>query len=169
MGQIRINRGRAIAKECGKVVYLPGLPGFEDQGHGRALLCVNEVLMHGRNSQEGGKRHMVLVHSPVRKDQNISSLPVCLVHFHKQMCEHPLHGRSLVEQGGHPGNMKTFFFQGFNLDKVKVAEDRILNLQYMAVLRSLLQQIAVCAQIHGTGGDNLLPVRIDGWIRHLCK
>ena len=65
--------------------------------------------------------------------------------------------------------MEPFLFQGFNLEQVQVAEDRILNLQYMAVLRPLLQQITVCTNIYGAGGDNLLPVRIDGRIRHLGK
>ena len=74
--QIRVDRTRAKAKDRGKLVDVPGLSAFQNQGYLRSLFCAHQMLLHGGDCQQRRNRHMVLVHSAVGKNQDIRSLPV---------------------------------------------------------------------------------------------
>ena len=102
MRKVGIHSGRTISEQSRKVMNLPGFSGLQDQGHGRAFLCIHEMFMDCGHGQQRRNGNMVLIHTPVGKDQDIRALPVCLVHLYKQMTDHPFHGRSLIEQCGNP-------------------------------------------------------------------
>ena len=67
------------------------------------------MLVYRRNGQQGGDCHMVFIHAPVRKDQDIRSFPVSLIHFHKQMLQHPVYGRAFIENNWDTGHLKAGF------------------------------------------------------------
>lgn len=56
-----------------------------------------------------------------------------------------------------------------DLHQVYRGEDRVAHLKGVSVVRPLLQQVAVVAQIDGGVGDHLLPDGVDGGIGHLGK
>ena len=169
MRQIGIYRGSAVPEQGCKVMYLPGFSRFQNQGHCGTFFRIHQMFMHGSHSKQRGDRNMVFINAPVRKDQNVRSLPVSFVHLHKQMADDTPHRRSLIKQGGNPGNLKTFFFQIFDLQKIEVSQNRIFNFKYMAAARVRFEQISVLSQVNCMGGDDLLALRIDRRICHLGK
>ncbi len=51
---------------------------------------------------------------------------------------------------------------------VGVGQDRVVDLQHVTVLRSLLQDVAF-TDVYGGGSHDLLTDRIDGRVGYLCK
>ena len=91
MGQIGINCRSTITQQGRKVMNLPGLARFQDQGHGSALSGFHQMFVDRGNRQKRGDGHMVFIHTPVRQDQNICPFPVGLVHLHKEVVQDPFH------------------------------------------------------------------------------
>ena len=56
-----------------------------------------------------------------------------------------------------------------NLQEIEIRENGVFDFEDVAVLRLLLQEIAVLADIDGPGGDNLLSLRVNRRISNLCK
>ena len=167
VSQIGIHCGSTVTQKSSEMMHLPGFTGFQDDGHGCTFPCQDKVLMHCRNRQQGGKRHMVLIHAAVRKDQDICSLAVSLVHLHEEMVDHPLDGGGFIIQGGHLCYGKAVLLHMLDLQKIQVRQDGIVDLQHMAVLRLLLQEIAILSQIYAAAGNDLLPLRVNGRIGDL--
>ena len=82
--QIRIDCTCTISEECCEMMYLSRLTGLQDQGKGSALLCFYKMLMYCGNRQQGRDRHMVLIHTAVRKDQDVCALTEGFVYLYEQ-------------------------------------------------------------------------------------
>ena len=98
--QVRIDRAHAEAEERRDLVDVPGLAALQDQRHGGALLRAHEVLLHAGHCEQGGDGHMVLVHAPVREDDDVGSLGSRAVHRDVQLVKSPLQGSVLVVKEG---------------------------------------------------------------------
>ena len=87
MGQIRIDRTGAVSEKCCKMVHFPRLAALQYHGHGRPLLRAHQMLLQSGYCQKGRYRHVVLVHLPVRQNQDIRTFADHTVHFHEKVLD----------------------------------------------------------------------------------
>ena len=167
VGQVGVDGAGAVAQQTGEVVHLPGLPGLQNEGHGRALLGLHQVLVHRRHRQQGRDGYVVFVHPTVGQDQDGGPLAVGLVHLDKQLLQHPVHGGIFIVKDGDRGHLEAGAVHGLDLQQVQVVQNGVVDFQHPAVLRLLLEQIAVFPGVDGGGGDDFLPHRVDGRVGHL--
>ena len=167
--QVRVHRTGPVSEQRCKMMDLPWLSGLQDEGHGRLLLRLHQILMDRRHRQKGRDRHMVLVHTTVGQDQDIGSVPVCLVHLYAQMLQGAFQLRAFIINDRHFRHTESVPVKILDLQHICIGKDRILDLQHLAVLRFLFDQIAVFPHIDRRPCDNLLTDRIDGRIGHLGK
>ena len=148
-------------------MYVPGFSGFQDQRHAGALFGFYQMLVHGGYGEQGGHGHMVFIHAPIRKDQDVRPFSVAAVHLHIQPFDGPLQPGVFIIGDRHHGDPEALLLHAFDLQQVGVGEDRIVHLQHVAVFRFFLQHIPLCADVDGGGSHDMLPDGVDGRIRHL--
>ena len=165
--QIGVDGPGSVAQEGGEVVDLPGLGGLQHDGHRGALLGADQVLLDGRDRQQGRDGHVVLVHPPVGEDDDVGPLAPGPVHRHEESVQGLLEGGVFVVEDGNCLHLEAGFFHAPDLHQVGGGEDGVVDLEDPAVLRPLLQQVAVVPQIDGGVGDDLLPDGVDGRVGDL--
>ena len=169
LGQIGVDGPGAVAQKGGKVVHIPGLGAFQNDGNGGALLGAHQVLLDGGHRQQGGNGHMVFIHPPIGENHHIGPVPIGPVHLHKELVNGALQGGvGIVQQryGGHP---EARALHGPDLHQLHGGDDGVFDLQHPAVFRLFLQKIAVGADVNGGIGDDFLPQGINGRVGDLSK
>ena len=167
VGQIRIHRPGAEAHETCEMMHRSRLRALQHQRDGRALFRLHQVPAHRGDRQKGGDRQMILIHAPVREDDDIRAGRRCPVHTHQELLHRPGKIRAPVVKKRHRPGLKPRAVQRAELDHVRAVQHRLLHLQHPAVAAILLQEISVGAQIDRRVRDDLLPERVDGRVRHL--
>ena len=112
---------------------------------------------------------MVLVYSPVREDDDVGPRPVSTVHRHEEMIQRALQRGVLIVEDGDGLHVETRLLHMPDLHQVRRGEDRVVDLEHLAVLRLFLEEVAVVADIDGGVCDYLLADGVDGRIGDLCK
>ena len=167
--KIGIDRAGTIAQKGGKMMHLPRLTGLQNNCHSGSLFRAHKVLMQGGNGKQRRNRHMVLVHASVREDQHIDAVPVRSVHLHKEPVDRLLQtGIFIVDDGDH-FHAEAVLLHVLDLQKIRVGQDRIVDLQHIAVLRHFLQHVSLPSHIDGGRGHDLLPYGVNGRVGHLGK
>ena len=169
VGQVGVHRPGAVAQKGGHLVHVPGFPTLQNDGDRRTLSRLDEVLLQGRHRQQGGDGHVVLIHPPVREDQQVGPALAGLVTPQEQLGQGPLQGGILVVEQGDLRRLQPRPLQGLKLQQCQVGEDGAVQLEDPAIFRGILQQVPVGAQVHRGVGDNLLPQGVDGRVGHLGK
>ena len=77
--------------------------------------------------------------------------------------------RIFVECNRNLSNLKSLHLHIFDLQHIRVGQDRIFDFKHLAVLRLLFQKITLYAHIHGLGCDDLFPDGVNRRIGNLCK
>ena len=131
--QIGIDCTCAIAKQRRKMMDFPRFPRLQHDCQGCALLRLNQMLMNRRDCQQRRNRHMVFVHAPVCKNQDIRPVSVRPVHFHKQMVNSFFQVCIFIVSNRYFFNLKPFYFHIFNFQHIRVRQNRMLDFQYLAV------------------------------------
>ena len=167
--QIRIDGTGAVAEQGSKMMYFPRFSRFQDDGEGGTLFRLHQMLMNGGDSQKRRDRHMIFIDAAVGQDKNICPFPVRTVHFHKETVDRPIQRGALVVGDRDRDDFETVNFHVFDLQHIRVGQDRIVDLQYLTVDRLFLQQISVTSHIYAGGGDDLFPDGVNGRIGHLSK
>ena len=169
VGQVGIDSPGAVAQDGGKLVHIPRLAALQDDGDSGSLLCPDQVLLHGGDSQESGDGHMVLIHAPVGEDDDVGPLCIGPVAAHKELIQRLLkRGVLEVEQRYHRA-LKSRPVQGLDLHHVHAGEDGIFHLQHRTVAAFLLQQVSIRSDVHRGVCDDLLPERVDRRVGYLGK
>ena len=110
---------------------------------------------------------MVFVDVPVGQDDDVGALLVGTVHLQ----EHPVDGLFqagvLVVVDGDGGHLEARDVHVLDLEQVGLGEDGVVDLQHLAVLGLVLQQVAVGPDVDAGGGDNLLTDGVDGGVGDL--
>ena len=101
VGQIGVDRARAVAQKGGEVVHLARFARFQNQRQRRALFGLDQVLVHGRHRQQRGDGDPAFVHAAVGQNQHVGPVAVGFVHLDKQVLERRFERRALVMQNGH--------------------------------------------------------------------
>ncbi len=104
--QIGIDGLRAIAQQRGKMMYVPGFCALQKNGKGGALFGAHQMLLQCRNRQKGGNSHVVFIHAPVGKNQDICPMAVGPVTVDKQAVQRVLQGHAGVIQQGQGFHLK---------------------------------------------------------------
>ena len=112
---------------------------------------------------------MVLVHPPVGQDDDVGPVAVGPVRCDFQLVQRPFQRHILKVQQRYRLHMETGLVHGPDPHQVHRGQDGVVDLQHPAVLRLLIQQVAVIAHVYGGVGDDLLPDGVDGRVGHLGK
>ena len=168
-GQVGIHRTGAVSQKRRKMMNLSGFSGLQNQRHGCLFFRPHQVLVYGGNRQQGGNRHMVFIHAPVGKHQDIGAILVDFVHLHEQTVDGPLQVGALVIGDGNHCRLEAVHLHLFDFQHIRIGENGIVDLHHLTVFRFLFQQISLLAHIDRGAGNNLLTDGIDGRIGHLRK
>ena len=125
------------------------------------------MLMQRRYREQRRDRQMVFVHAPVGEDQDIRSRGARLVRFHIQAAYRLAQLCVFIVQDRDLGDLEAGQIHSLELEHSGGGQDRIDDLDHLAVIRLFLQQIAVLADIDGGRGDDLLADCVDRRIGHL--
>ncbi len=113
--KIRIDCTRTVPNQRRKIVHLSWLRRFQNQRHTRSLFCAHQVLLHRGNRQKRRNCHMVFVHAPVRKNNNIHTVAVCTVHLYIKMVNCAFQTCVLIINNRNNLYLKTLPLHVFNL------------------------------------------------------
>ena len=83
MCQIRVDRNSAVSEKGREMMHIPGFPALQDNGNGSPLFRPDEILFHGGYRQQGGDRHMVLVHAAIRQDDDVRPSLIFLIYLNE--------------------------------------------------------------------------------------
>ena len=167
--QIGIHCARAIAQQRGKMMHGAGLAAFQNQRHGRFFAGAHQMLGNRAHRQQAGNGQMKFIQLPVRQDQDIRAVAIGAVHLDKQMLQRLLQADARVISNRDHRHLKAGHLHAFDAQKIGFGQDRVLDLQHLAVIGFFLQQIAVAAHIHGGAGDHFFPQSIQRRVGDLCK
>ena len=167
--QIRVDRGSTEAKQRCKMMYLTRLCGLQNDVHAGSLFRTDQMLLQSRNGKQRRDRHTVLIHTTVRKDDDVGSITVSSVHLYEKTVDRLLQAGVLIIGNRNDLYLKALRLHILDLQKVGVSQDRIVHLQHITVFRHFLQQVSVFAKIDRRGRHDLLTDRIDRRVCHLCK
>ena len=170
--QIRVDGAGAKANQEGKMHDFAGLARFHDQRHLSARALPNQVMVHRRQRQQTGDRREAGLDAAVGEDQQRVSVPNGQRGAPAQPFQVPLEfllpaigtvdGRQRGGQEFAPGNAP-------QLLQIVIRQNRMRQLERVAVLRRLLEDVALGADVAGQRHDQLFANRVDGGIGHLRK
>ena len=169
MCQIGVDGAGTVAQQSGKVVHLARLCTFQNERQCGALLGADQVLRNRGNSQQAGNGHVVFIHIAVRKDDDVCTILVGAVDLQKYTVDGLFQTGILIVVDGHRGYLEAGHVHVFDLEQVGAGQDGVVHLEHLAVLGLVLQQVAVCANIHAGGSDHLFADGIDGRVGDLRK
>ena len=169
MCQIRVDCAGTIAQQGCKMMHLSWFTGLQNDGHGCSLLGPYQMLLESGYRQQRRDCHMVLIHTAVRQDQNIHAITICTVSFHEQSVNRFFQTGIFIIDNWQDFYLKARLFHIFDLQKICLCQDRIVDPHHTAVLLFCFQKIASLSNINGGRGHDLLTDRIDGRIGYLRK
>ncbi len=167
LGKIRIDGAGTIAQKRCKVVDKARLAAFQNQSHGRALAGAHQIFGHRPHRQQAGNGNVIFVDLPVGQDQNIRPVPVCPVNVHEQPVDGLLQGGIFIVADGNRLHLEPRHIHGLDAKKVRFRKNGVVDFQHLAVIRLLLQQVALGTGVDRGGGNDLLPEGVNGRVRHL--
>ena len=169
MGQIGVDGTGTIAQQGGEVVHLVGFGAFQNEGQRGALLGADEVLGHCGHRQQTGDGHMVLVDVAVGQDDDVCPVLVGAVHFEEDAVDGLFEAGILIVVDGNGRDLEARHVHVLDLEQICGGQDRVVDLEHLAVFGLVLQQVAVGTHIDAGRGDDLLADGVDGGVRHLCE
>ena len=169
MCQIRIDRTCPIPQQGRKMMHFPWLPGFQDHSHRSSFFRADQMLLQAGDCQQGRDCHMVLIHFPVREDQNIGSLPDRPVDFNKQIFHRLFQTGILIIGNRNLCHLKTFHLHILDLQNIRIGQDGVMHLQHLTIFFFLLQKVSVFPYINRCRCHYFLTDRINRRVRHLGK
>ncbi len=169
-GQIGIDGAGSIADEHGEVMYFARFAGFDDQRHLRSRPFADQMIVHGGERQQARDRRVFVVHAAVGKNQQTVAVadgergaPAQAVQRAFQLARSARGRKHRLQRGG----QKVAPTHAAQLFQVEIRQNRMRQLQRVAVLRRLFQNIALRADVAGQRHHQLLADRVDRRIRHL--
>ena len=160
--QVRVDGRRAVAQQRCKIVDKAGLAAFQNQRHGGALAGAHQIFADRAHSQQAGNGDVVLVNVAVGEDQDVRAIAVGAVNIDKQAVDGLFEVGVLVVADGQRHNLEAGHVHGLDFQEVGLSQNRVVDLQYLAVVGILFEQIALCADVDGGRGDDLLAQCVDG-------
>ena len=169
LSQIWVDGAGTIPQQRCKMMYFSWLCTLKDHSNCCSLLCSDKIMLKSRYSQQGRNRHMVLINASVGKNQNIHTVSVSSVYFHKQMIQCTFKGCIDIVSDRNCRYFESFYIHGFDLQQICIRQYRIVDLNHLAVFSFFFQKIAVRSDINRCRCHNFLTDGIDWRIGYLCK
>ncbi len=169
-GEIGIDGTGAVADEEGEVHDLAGLAGLDDEGDLRAGAFADEVVVDGGEGKQRGDGRGVMVDATVRKDEKTVALLDGLGGTAAETVERFFElgfGAAGIEEGGKSGSEELTPTDIAQLLKVVVGDDGLFELEGVAVLGGLFEDVALGADVAGERHDELFADGVDGGIGDL--
>ena len=167
-GQVRVDRGRAVADQQRDVVHLAGVAGLDDQPDPGAGALAHQVVVHRAGEQQRRDRRVVAVDAaagqhdqPGAVGDGPRDLAVDLVEALAQ----PRAALGRVEDTAHDvggeARVLAVLVDLHDLGQVVVAEHRERHHDRAAAGRAGAEQVLLRAELALQGGDQLLPDRVQ--------
>ncbi len=171
-GQVGIDGAGAVADEQGKVHHLAGLAALDDERHLGAGLLAHQAVVHGGHGQQAGNGRIGGIDAAVGEDEQgiagVHRVGGAGAQIFERVPEAGLAVFS-AEQRGDGGGQQIAGRDAAQLFQIAVGEDGMRKLERVAVFRSLIQDVALGADVADQGHDQLFADGIDGWIGYLGK
>ena len=168
--QVRIDGAGAVADQQREVHDLARLARFDDQRDLRAGLLADQVVVHGGQRQQAGDGRVVLVHAAVGENQQGVARLDGQRRAAAELVERALQALLAVlhrEKHGQRGGEEIALRDAAQLFQIAIGQDGLRQLERVAVLRRLVQDVALGADVAGERHHHLFADRIDGRIGHL--
>ena len=169
-GQVGVDGAGAVADEQGEVHDLARLARLDDESHLGAGFLADEVVVHGGERQQAGDERVVLVEAAVGKDEQRVAALDGQRGAAAQTGQRALQflGAALdAVEGGQGGGEEVAPGDAAQLLQVAVGEEGMRELERVAVLRRLVQDVALGADEAGQRHHQLLADRVDGRVGDL--
>ena len=112
---------------------------------------------------------MVFVYATVRENQNVCTVFVCFIYFHKETVNGTVKSGTLIISNRNNCYFKPFYVHVFDFQHVCIGQDRMIDFQYLAVFRLFMKQVSIFSDIDSCTGNDLFTDGIDWRIGNLCK
>ena len=169
-GQIRIDGAGAVADEQREMHHLARLAALDDERHLGAGLLAHQPIVHGRHGQQAGDRRVGRIDAAIGNDQQ----RVAGIHGQRcaraQVIERVLQpGLAVVgaEERRQRGRQQIARRDAAQLLKVAIGQNGMRQLERVAVLRRLVQDVALRADVADERHHQLFANGIDGRIGDL--
>ena len=169
-GQIRIDGAGAVADEQREVHHLARLAALDDQRHLRAGLLAHQAIVHRGHRQQAGNRRVGRIDAAVGEDQQRVAGIDGERGAGAQVVERVLQARLAIlgaEQRRQRGRQQIARGDAAQLFQIAIGEDRMRQLERVAVLRRLVQNVALRADVADQRHHQLFADGIDGRIGDL--
>ncbi len=112
---------------------------------------------------------MIFIHAPVGEHHDIHTVPVGTIHLHKQPVNGALQAGVFVIGDGNHLHLEALRLHTLDFHQIRIGQNRIMNLQDIAVSGRLFQDVAVRPDIDRGGRHHLLADGVDRRVGHLGK
>ena len=143
MRQIWIDRTGTITKKCRKMMYLPRFTSFQNNRHRCSLLRTDQMLLQSGQRQQGWHCNMILIDSPVRKDQDVRAFSDRTVYFNEQIINSFFQTGILIIYCWNLCHFESILLHILYLQKICIGKNWIIYLQHLTILFFFFQKIAI--------------------------
>ena len=169
-GQVGIDAASAVTDQQAAMLNFSRLSRFYDQANPGPRAGAGQMMVNRAGGQQAGNGSVVGVHAAVGQDDEVLALGNGLRRSVAQVVQSPLHrSRFRLEQRGQRGRRHSRQVQGLDLRQLLVGEQRRLEPQLPAVLRTFVEQVLLAADKRFQRSDQLLPDRVQRRVGHLGK
>ena len=109
-------------------MYFPRLCTFQNDGYCCTFSRLNEILLHGGNSEYGGNRHVVFINTPVGENKYIRTLLVGFIALNKKAFHRSFQRGVLIVEQGDCLYMKSRLFDCLDFQQVNACQNRVIYL-----------------------------------------
>ena len=170
IGQVRIDGAGAVADQQGKVHHLARLAALDDQRHLGAGLVAHQAIMHGGHGQQAGNRRIGRIDAAVGENQQRVAGVDGVRGAGAQIVQRVLQARLAIggaEERRQRGGQQIARRDAAQLFQIAIGQDRMRQLERVAVLRRLVQNVALRADVADQRHHQLFANGIDGRIGDL--
>ena len=168
--EIGIDGARAVADEQGEVHHLARLAAFDDEGDLGARLFADQVIVDRGHGQQAGDGSVFFVDAAVGENQQRVAGLDGQRGAPAQLGERALQTLGAVfdgKQHGQRGGQEIALADAAHLFQIAIGEDGMRQLQGVAVLRRLVEDVALGADVAGERHDHLFADGVDGRVGDL--
>ena len=169
-GQVGIDPAGPEADQAGEVVHLAGLAGLDHQRAEVPLAAPDQVVVDAADGQQSGDGRPLGPRAAVAQDDQGGPLVDPALGLQAGLGQGPAQlppAPGQREQDRHRAHREILEPGLAQLLEVVVGEDGVRELELAAVLRGLVQEVALPAHEAHQGHDQALAVGVDGRVGHL--
>ncbi len=169
-GHVGIDRVGPVADEGREVVHLAGLAGFENDRDLGAGALLDEVVVQASHDEKRRHGRVLRVDVAIGENEEIAPVGDHRVGLEAERIEGFLQSLASVvggEKGVEGGRLEAIELDLAQLRELLVVEERMIDADHAAALRSGLEEVALGSEEGLRSGDELLTNTIERRIRDL--